>query len=411
MKKTLLSKKNPNKLFTLLVFCCCFNFGWSQQVIGEFPIMDGGLENQTAGNMKSQGSSAKGTASTTWSISSTGGTTNEKILDTPVDARTGNFSAQAQLNNDKDNARLQTPSTVSPNALSVSTSYTIQFFYKSPTALDDGDLKPGIYLNNTSSGKTKDKTDASTFAANTWTKAHGKVTTGGDFDASNWAVARIGGVKGVDKPLISFDDFVVYAGDYDDTAPDIATGGSYVNNGGTGTISWLAPAGGVDGGGYVVVKYTTDPNADNDPNQNGIYNVGNTTTNGTGSLTGTVVYIGTDTSFMETHVAGTFYKIYTVDKAFNYSDELKVSSSTTASVDEVFASKVSVYPNPAKDFVTISSPLEINKLEVYNLLGKRVISSSKLINNNLDISTLAKGIYMMKLTSGESVASKKLIKR
>ena len=57
------------------------NIGWSQQVIGEFSIMDGGLENQTAGNLKSQGSSAT-EASTTWSISTTGGTTDESILDT-----------------------------------------------------------------------------------------------------------------------------------------------------------------------------------------------------------------------------------------------------------------------------------------------------------------------------------------
>lgn len=87
-----------------------------------------------------------------------------------------------------------------------------------------------------------------------------------------------------------------------------------------------------------------------------------------------------------------------------------VYSPSTASVDDVFASKVSVYPNPANEFVTISSAVEINKVEVYNLLGKKVISTSKLNNNNLDVSTLAKGVYMMKLTSGEFVASKKLIK-
>lgn len=80
------------------------------------------------------------------------------------------------------------------------------------------------------------------------------------------------------------------------------------------------------------------------------------------------------------------------------------------SVDDFFSSKVSVYPNPVNEFVTISSELEINKLEIYNLLGKRVISSSKLVDNNLDISSLSKGVYLLKLTSGESVATRKLIK-
>ena len=310
---------------------------------------------------------------------------------------------------DKDNARLQAPSTVSPNAIAISTKYTIQFFYKSPTALDDANLKPGIYLNNTSGGKTTSKTDVGTFAANTWIKAHGTVTTGSDFNVSNWAVVRIGGEKGVDKPLVSFDDFVVYAGDYDETAPDVATAGTYANNSGTGTISWTAPASGVDNGGYVVVKYSSEPNADNDPNQNGIYNVGNTTTNGTGNLTGTVVYIGTDTSFTDTHADGNFYKVYTVDKAFNYSNELTISSSASASVDNIFSSQVSIYPNPANSILNISSNIDITELQVYNLLGKQVLSRSNLKNNKIDVSSLSKGVYMLKITNGKSVASKKLI--
>lgn len=371
--------------------------------------MDGGLEGQTAGNLKSQGSSAKDVASETWSISTTGGTTDEKILDTPADARTGIFSCQAQLNNDKDNARLQVPSTVAPNAMTINTEYTIQFFYKSPTALDDANLKPGIYLNNTSSGKTTNKTDIGTFAADTWIKAHGTVTTGSDFNLSNWAVVRIGGEKGVDKPLISFDDFVVYAGEYDDAMPDAATAGSYVDNSGTGTISWTAPATGVDNGGYVVLKYSSNPNADNDPNQNGIYNVGNTTTNGTEGLTGTVAYIGTGTSFTETHVAGTFYKVYTVDKAFNYSDELQISSDATASVNDVFSSSISIYPNPANDFVKISTDKTITGVEVYNLIGKKVIAASSLRNDKLDVSNLAKGVYVLKVISNELVGSRKII--
>ncbi|WP_146190730.1 T9SS type A sorting domain-containing protein [Polaribacter aquimarinus] len=410
MKKTLHFTRMTKLSFSILVFSLLFNFGYSQQIIGEFPIMDGGLENQTAGNLKSQGSSAKDTPSTTWSISTTGGTTDEKILDTPNDARTGSFSAQAQLNNDKDNARLQVPSTLAPNALAVSTKYTVQFFYKSPEAIAEGNLKPGVYLNNTSGGKTTNRTDVGTFAPNTWIKSWGTVTTNTTYNVSNWAVVRLGGDKGVDKPLISFDDFVVYAGEYDNTAPDAPIAGSYSNNAGTATISWTAPASGVDNGGYVVFKYSSDPNEDNDPNQNGIYNVGSTTTNGTGNLTGTVAYIGTDTSFTETHVAGTFYKVYTVDKAFNYSDEIEISSSGTASVDDVFNSKISIYPNPTRDLINISTSESILSVEIFNIIGKKVFSNSNLQNKKIDISNLSRGVYMMKFTNGTSFAIKRIVK-
>ncbi|WP_081817005.1 T9SS type A sorting domain-containing protein [Polaribacter sp. Hel_I_88] len=91
-------------------------------------------------------------------------------------------------------------------------------------------------------------------------------------------------------------------------------------------------------------------------------------------------------------------------------DNISLKQAAAASVDDIFASQVSVYPNPANEFVKISSSVDINKVEIYNLLGKKVISTSKLTNNNLDVSSLSKGVYLMKLTSGESVASRKLIK-
>jgi len=82
----------------------------------------------------------------------------------------------------------------------------------------------------------------------------------------------------------------------------------------------------------------------------------------------------------------------------------------TASVDEVFSSQFSVFPNPAKNTLNISSKVSIDKAEVFNLIGKKVISNSKSSNNSIDISNLSKGIYILKLTSGDSVATRKIIK-
>lgn len=93
-------------------------------------------------------------------------------------------------------------------------------------------------------------------------------------------------------------------------------------------------------------------------------------------------------------------------------DEVTMTNEdATASIDDVFASKVSVYPNPASNNVKISSSVEINKVEVFNLLGKRVVNAGKLNNNDLDISSLSTGVYLLKLTSGNAVATKKLIKQ
>ncbi|WP_405564516.1 T9SS type A sorting domain-containing protein [Polaribacter sp. Asnod6-C07] len=91
-------------------------------------------------------------------------------------------------------------------------------------------------------------------------------------------------------------------------------------------------------------------------------------------------------------------------------DEVSISVVATASVDDFFNSELNVYPNPAKEFVTISTLEKIDHVEVFNLLGKQVIKTSKLNNNILDVSSLSKGVYLLKLTSGDSVATRKLIK-
>jgi hypothetical protein len=81
----------------------------------------------------------------------------------------------------------------------------------------------------------------------------------------------------------------------------------------------------VDGGGYIVVRGVADPTTA--PNVNGIYAVGNEVAAGQ-----VVAYIGTNTAFTdiglipETHY---YYRIYTVDKAFNYSSSIGIDATTT----------------------------------------------------------------------------------
>jgi choice-of-anchor B domain-containing protein len=67
-----------------------------------------------------------------------------------------------------------------------------------------------------------------------------------------------------------------------------------------------------------------------------------------------------------------------------------------------------ISPNPANSFVTIESSNEINKIEVYNILGKSIKTVSNLFVNNfrLDTSDLTSGIYLLKINDG---ISKKII--
>jgi len=68
------------------------------------------------------------------------------------------------------------------------------------------------------------------------------------------------------------------------------------------------------------------------------------------------------------------------------------------------------YPNPTANILTIKSELPITKVEVYSVLGQKVIE----INSNfkvISIESLSNGIYMVKIFSEEVYTIKKMIKK
>lgn len=85
-------------------------------------------------------------------------------------------------------------------------------------------------------------------------------------------------------------------------------------------------------------------------------------------------------------------------------------SQSTLSSDSFTSTNVGLYPNPSNDFITISSDLDISTVEVYNVLGKKIASFSEMSNNSIDISDLTSGVYILKILSGTSSLTKKIIK-
>ena len=376
--------------------------------------MDGGLESQSAGTIPTAGSSASGTAQTTWTVSSSSNSAIREMYDDSTMARTGHMYASSALSASATNVRFQSPSSVAPDTLLTSTDYTVQFFYRATNDPGD-DLDGGIYLNNTSGGRTSDITNATPFVSGAWTKAFATRTTNTVFNESNWAVARISvDSAGTYLDTLSYDDFVCYAGAYDSVAPDPVTpptaASHYTVNGNDANVAWIAPASGVDGGGYVVVKYLSMPAADNDINQNGIYAVGNTTTNGTGSLLGQVVYIGTDTSFTDSYTSGAYYKVYTADKAFNYSDEITLDEEVMISVNDLEDTAIRVYPNPSSEILSISSDnINIRTAAIYTINGQKVLEQSMIGSQSIDVSQLESGIYLLKMEGTDKTYTQKIV--
>lgn len=84
---------------------------------------------------------------------------------------------------------------------------------------------------------------------------------------------------------------------------------------------------------------------------------------------------------------------------------------STLATNTFDASVFEAYPNPVKDFLTVSYRQTITNVEIYNLLGQRVFYDNKAFQKNtFDLSGLAKGAYIMKLQSGKENKSIKIIK-
>lgn len=167
------------------------------------------------------------------------------------------------------------------------------------------------------------------------------------------------------------DDVAIYtATGVDNTPPDApsnCTAGTITSS--SIALSWTAPATGTDDGGYLVIRGEDDTTTA--PNVNGIYAVNNSI----GS--GKVVYQGTDNRFTDSELTpntGYFYRIYTYDKAYNYSDAVSANATTAVStaVDMVPGNAV---PTDVRYFT-------INGMEVTNP-GKGVFVEKSYYNNKV----------------------------
>ncbi len=67
-----------------------------------------------------------------------------------------------------------------------------------------------------------------------------------------------------------------------------------------------------------------------------------------------------------------------------------------------------VYPNPAKDFLSIKSDVKINKVEVYDAGGRKI--NVNFTDNKIDVRNLEKGAYIVSFETKNGKASNKFIK-
>ena len=83
------------------------------------------------------------------------------------------------------------------------------------------------------------------------------------------------------------------------------------------------------------------------------------------------------------------------------------------SIEEINDDKISIYPNPAKDEIYISSNERIEEVTVYNVNGQQTIAISQQLSANsctINIANLNSGIYIIKINTNKENIVKRFIK-
>ena len=76
-------------------------------------------------------------------------------------------------------------------------------------------------------------------------------------------------------------------------------------------------------------------------------------------------------------------------------------------IDDLNQLDISIYPNPVKNMLTIDG-LVVKDVVIYSLLGKAILKTSN--QNTIDVSSLSKGVYFIKVSDGINASTKKFIK-
>jgi len=79
----------------------------------------------------------------------------------------------------------------------------------------------------------------------------------------------------------------------------------------------------------------------------------------------------------------------------------------TLGLKDITKTEIKIYPNPAKDFINITSEKAVKLIEIYDTLGRLIKTES---TNKINISQLSKGNYLLKIKTDSGDIIEKFIK-
>ena len=123
-------------------------------------------------------------------------------------------------------------------------------------------------------------------------------------------------------------------------------------------------------------------------------------------------------SMLTTGTNWTFGKRFNIPGVYLYRCDVHASMMTgkvtvvdpSAGVEENVASTITFGPNPATDIITIHAKTTDFTVVIYDMAGNKVMDREMKNENQLNVSSLTKGAYVIEVRSGGSIVQESLIK-
>ncbi|WP_345274713.1 LuxR C-terminal-related transcriptional regulator [Flaviramulus aquimarinus] len=87
-------------------------------------------------------------------------------------------------------------------------------------------------------------------------------------------------------------------------------------------------------------------------------------------------------------------------------DTFESNGATLSNSNFELLAGVTLYPNPAREVIFISSDQIIEKIELYDIIGKQILTTKETLE--VRVNYLQKGLYLLKLYSGNTSVTKKI---
>jgi len=91
------------------------------------------------------------------------------------------------------------------------------------------------------------------------------------------------------------------------------------------------------------------------------------------------------------------------------STERTLEVMVTVGIDDVLSNQLQIFPNPTNDEIYIKTDLQIEKVEIYSLLGSLLISENS-FKGKISVSALPTGTYLLKVYTDKGMIVSKVVK-